>query len=100
MSSDPKKDALRVIFPQWQACGVGYAAEFTKDLTARSVRHGYEVGPRLLNTVFPGGEDNTVVIPVVDFDTGVEQGIESRSAVLANLALPDPECVAGFAADA
>lgn len=32
--------SLRVVFPQWQACGVDYAKEFTKDLAQESVRHG------------------------------------------------------------
>lgn len=106
MSENTNGKSLRVIFPQWQACGVDYAAEFTGDLQRQSVRHGYEVAPNILNTVFPGEADETVIVPVVDYDTVVEEGIESRSAVLENLraatsliAKQDPERITTFGGD-
>lgn len=106
MSQDLKQNALRVIFPQWQACGADYAGEFTSHLSRESVRHGYEVGPRLLSTIFPEEPDNTVVVPIADYDTGVEHGIESRSAVLENLRAAttliqdrDPDRIVTFGGD-
>lgn len=98
--------SLRVVFPQWQACGADYAKEFTKDLAQESVRHGYEVGAPLLDALFPATDDETVVVPVADYDTGVEQGIESRSAVLENLRAAsalirqrDPQRITTFGGD-
>jgi arginase len=106
MSHTTNGKSLRVVFPQWQACGVDYAAEFTGDLQRESVRHGYEVGPTILNAIFPGEADETVVVPVVGYDTGVDRGIESRSAVLENLraatariAEQDPDRITTFGGD-
>ncbi|MFE7423383.1 arginase family protein [Rhodococcus sp. NPDC057529] len=106
MSPDRERDALRLIFPQWQACGADYAAEFTANLSRESVRHGYELGSRLLSAVFPATDDDTVIVPVVEYDTGVDRGIESRPAVLENLrtatrliADRDPDRIVTFGGD-
>lgn len=85
MQTPQLPDALRVVFPQWQACGVDYAAQFSAPLDRSSVRHGYQLGAPVLDALFPGDQDRTVHVPVVDHDSEVEHGIESRSAVLENL---------------
>lgn len=106
MTDDITPTSLRVVFPQWQACGADYAKEFTRNLAQESVRHGYEVGAPLLNALFPAAESDTVVIPVADYDTGIERGIESRPAVLENLRTAtkiigdrDPDRITTFGGD-
>ena len=85
MSHNLQQSALRVVFPQWQGCGADYAVEFIGNLSRESVRHGYEVGASVLNAIFPATDERTVFVPVADYDTQSERGIESRSAVLENL---------------
>lgn len=106
LNNEQPQNVLRVVFPQWQACGVDYAEEFTENLNPQSVRHGYEVGAPLLNTIFPSPDQDTIIVPVVDYDSPVEQGIESRAAVLENLQTAtrlvrekDPDRIVTFGGD-
>jgi arginase len=83
--SDPTH--LRLIWPQWQGAGSSSVRELAPEFPFPIARRGYTVGTKVLHAVLPEHDGPTVVVPVPLDDEGLEErdGVEAKSAVLAQL---------------
>ena len=77
---------LRLLWPQWQGAGRDMVAHLTPGIPAEQARLGYVTGTTVLQAVLPQHDGPTATVPVsfVD-DADLQDGVDSKSAVLAQL---------------
>jgi arginase len=89
-ASDPPKDpdaTLRLLFPQWQGAGQEMVAQLTAGIPLEQARYGYATGTAVLAAMLPPHDGPTATVPVslAEDDFGRGDGIESKSAIVAQL---------------
>jgi arginase len=79
---------LRLVWPQWQGAGVESVRQFFAEVPFEDARRGYAVGAAVLNAVLPAHTGPTALVPVEsgDHGLGMQDGIEAKEAVIAQLA--------------
>lgn len=83
----PTRTHLRLLWPEWQGAGSSSVRELAPEFPFQVARRGYMVGTQVLQAVLPEHEGPTVVVPVPTGDDGLAErdGIEAKTAVLAQL---------------
>lgn len=78
---------LRLLWPQWQGAGAAMVASLAPELPVEEARRGYAVGTRVLDAVLPAHQGVSVTVPteMSADDPTVEDGIESKGVILAQL---------------
>lgn len=89
MDHDPTATSthLRLIWPQWQGAGSTSVRDLAPEFPFPVARRGYLVGTQVLQAVLPPHDGPTAIVPVPIGDDGLEErnGIEAKTAVLAQL---------------
>ncbi|MFT4221155.1 MAG: arginase family protein [Microbacterium sp.] len=79
---------LRLVWPEWQGAATESVQQLaTPEFPLDVARRGYTVGTRVLEAILPAHDGPTAVVPVPLDDAGLElrDGIEAKTAVLAQL---------------
>lgn len=79
---------LRLIWPEWQGAGTSSVRTLaTPEFPFDVARRGYTVGTKVLEAVLPPHDGPTAVVPVPLSDEGLDErdGVEAKTAVLAQL---------------
>lgn len=78
---------LRLVWPEWQGAGTSSVRALAPEFPFDVARRGYTVGTKVLQAVLPQHAGPTAIVPVPMDDEGIEErdGVEAKSAVLAQL---------------